>query len=173
MSRSPLVELDNVNSAMERYLALGSPRAEAAQDCLANMRNLVEHLSMALSHGKQFGGPDYYRAIKSALDAAKRDKETRFLHEFHTMLQKSVSHYTSSLDGSERLLLKYREYLYRCRDIASKRLGVKILSGLDNVDWDTDPGLSTLESRSTPTVGSTTSTLLPQQWTSSASSTTS
>lgn len=141
MSRSPLVELVNVNSAMERYLTLGSPRAEAAQDCLANMRNLVEHLSMALAHGKQFGGSDYYRAIKPALDAAKRDKETRFLHEFHTMLQKSVSHYTSSLDGSERLLLKYREYLYRCRDIASKRLGVKILSGLDNVDWDTDPGL--------------------------------
>lgn len=141
MSRSPLVELDNVNSAMERYLASGSPRAEAAQDCLANMRNLVEHLSMALAHGNQFGGLDYYRAIKPALDAARRDKETRFLYEFHTMLQKSVSHYTSSLDGSDRLFLKYREYLYRCRDIASKRLGVRILSGLDNVDWDTDPGL--------------------------------
>ena len=89
MPRSPLVELDNVNSAMERYLALGASRAEAAQDCLANMRNLVEHLSMALVHGKQFSGSDYYKAIKPALDAAKRDKGTRFLHEFHTMLQKS------------------------------------------------------------------------------------
>lgn len=96
---------------------------------------------MALAHGKRFDGPDYYKAIKPALDVSKRDKGTRFLHEFHTMLQKSVSHYTSSLDGSERLLLKYREYLYRCRDIASKRLGVRILSGLDNVDWDIDPGL--------------------------------
>ena len=141
MPRSPLIELDNVNSAMERHLASGSPRAESAQDCLANVRNLVEHLVMALAHGEHFNGPDYYKAIKPALNAAKRNKETRFLHEFHTMLQKSVSHYTSSLDGSERLLLKYREYLYRCRDIASKRLGVRILSGLDNVDWDTDSGL--------------------------------
>ena len=126
---------------MERYLASGSPRAETAQDCLVNMRNLVEHLAMALAHGKFFNGSDYYKAIKPALNAAKCSKETRFLHEFHTMLQKSVSHYTSSLDGSERLLLKYREYLYRCRDIASKRLGIRILSDLDNVDWDTDPGL--------------------------------
>lgn len=141
MPRNPLVELNNVNSAMERYLTSGSSRAVTAQDCLANMRNLVEHLSMALVYGKQFDGFDYYKAIKPALGTVKRDKGARFLHEFHTMLQKSVSHYTSSLDGSERLLLKYREYLYRCRDIASKRLGVGILSGLDTVDWDMDPGL--------------------------------
>lgn len=141
MPRSPIVELDNVNSAMERHLASRSPRAEAAQDCLVNVRNLVEHLAMALAHGDKYDGADYYKAIKPALNAAKSNKETRFLHEFHAMLQKSVSHYTSSLDGSERLLLKYREYLYRCRDIASKRLGIGILSGLDNVDWDTDPGL--------------------------------
>lgn len=141
MPRNPLVELDNANSAMERYLASGSLRAEAAQDCLANIRNLVEHLAMALFYGGRFSEPDYYKAIKPALDGAKRNKETRFLQEFHAMLQKSVSHYTASLDGSDRLFLKYREYLYRCRDIASKRLRVKILSGLDNVDWDTDPGL--------------------------------
>lgn len=141
MPRNPLEELSNVNSAMERYLASGSTRAETAQDCLANMRNLVEHLSMALIYEKQFVGSNYYNAIKPALKSVSCIKEARFLREFHTMLQKSVSHYTSSLDGSERLFLKYREYLYRCRDIASKRLGIKILSGLDNVDWDMDPGL--------------------------------
>ena len=96
---------------------------------------------MALAHGERFDEPSYYQAINPALKVAKRNKETRFLDEFHTMLQKSVSHYTSSLDSSERLFLKYREYLYRCRDIASKRLGVRILSGLDNIDWDLDSGL--------------------------------
>ncbi len=141
MPRNPLVELDNVNSALERYLTSGSPRAEMAQDCLSIIRNLVEHLSMSLVYGKQFDGPDYYKAIKPALNKIKNDKSSRFLYEFHTMLQKSVSHYTSSLDGSERLFLKYREYLYLCRNIASERLKIGILSGLDNVDWDVDPGL--------------------------------
>lgn len=142
MSRSPITELKSANEAIERHLSSTNPRGEVAQDILAHLRNLIEHLAMAFVHGDTFAGTDYYKAINPAFEKLKKRHDMRFICDLHSLLQKSASHYTLSLDGSQRLLLKYREYLTLLRDTSHNNLGVEILAGLDNIDWDEDPGLA-------------------------------
>lgn len=141
MPRSPIRELKNANAAIERNLTVSESRGEIAQDILSHLRNLTEHLAVALVYGNSIPYPDYYEAIKHAINELPRKPRMRFLQEFHRLLQKSVSHYSPSQDDSQRLLLKYREYLFLCRDLASRELKVSILSGLDEVNWNEDPGL--------------------------------
>ena len=141
MSRTPIQELMNANAAIERNLTAPESRGEIAQDILSHLRNLVEHLATALIYGNSVPNPDYYEAIKDAINELPRRPGMRFLWEFHRLLQKSVSHYSPSQDDSQRLLLKYREYLFLCRELASRELGIGILSNLDRINWNEDPGL--------------------------------
>lgn len=144
MSRNPLVELKNTNQAIERYFSqVGTlSRGAIAQDAVSQFRNLVEHLSMALEFGALYQGSDYYRDVKPAIEGLKRTRNTSFLWEFHRLLQKVVSHYTPTEDESQRLLLRYKEYLILCREIARDKLGIDILFGLGNLNWNDDPGLA-------------------------------
>ena len=141
MPRSPTKELMNANAAIERNLVASESRGEIAQDILSHLRNLTEHLAVALIYGNSLPSSDYYEAIRLTIKELPKRPGMGFLWEFHRLLQKSVSHYSSSQDDSQRLLLKYREYLFLCRKLASRELGISILSGLDGVNWDEDPGL--------------------------------
>ena len=143
MSRNPLVELKNTNQAIERYFSEADilSRGAIAQDAVNQFRNLVEHLSMALKFGDSYQGCNYYQDIKPTLEELKRVKSTHFLWEFHRLLQKVVSHYTPTEDGSQRLLLKYKDYLFLCRDLAIQQLNINILAGLKKLNWNDDPGL--------------------------------
>lgn len=71
MSRSPITELKSANEAIERHLSSTNPRGEVAQDILAHLRNLIEHLAMAFVHGDTFAGTDYYKAINPAFEKLK------------------------------------------------------------------------------------------------------
>lgn len=141
MSRSPIEELLKANTVIERHLASPNTRGEIAQDVLSHLRNLVEHLAMALVHGNTFYETGYFKDIKLTLDELPKKKGMRFLWEFHRMLQKSISHYSLSLDDAQRLLLKYREYLVLSKNLALEKLKIEILSGLDMINWNEDPGL--------------------------------
>lgn len=141
MPRNPIQELMNANSAIERNLASPGPRGEVAQDILSHFRNLTEHLAMSIVHGSSFTGSDYYQAIGSALNELPKRRGMKFLWEFHKLLQESISHYSLSQDDAQRLLLKYREYLVLCKNLAHDKLGTAILAGLDKINWNEDPGL--------------------------------
>ena len=141
MARSPIRELNNSNSAIERNLASFESRGEMAQDIMSHLRNLTEHLAVALAYGDSCPYSDYYSAIGNAFTEISRKKGMGFLFEFHRLLQKSVSHYSLSQDDSQRLLLKYREYLFLCRELALRELDLSILSCLDRVNWNEDAGL--------------------------------
>lgn len=141
VSRNPIEELLKTNEVVERRLSAPNSRGEIAQDALAHFRHLSEHLAMAVVHGAAFVGSDYYEAIKPALNELSRRAGMKFLLEFHRLLQKSVSHYSLSQDAAQRLLIKYREYLILCKELASEALGIEILNGLGNIDWNEDPGL--------------------------------
>ncbi len=144
MPRNPLVELKNTNQAIERYFSQVDvmSRGAIAQDAVNRFRSLAEHLSMALKFGDSYQRRDYYQDIKPTLEELKKDKGTTFLWEFHRLLQKVVSHYTPTEDASLRLLLRYKEYLFLCRDGAHGRLNIDILIGLENLNWNDDPGLA-------------------------------
>ena len=66
----------------------------------------------------------HYDQVGPALDEVKAKAKFRLLSRFHNLLQASTSHYTLDGDPSERLMLKYYEYLLRTRDLALKQFGI-------------------------------------------------
>lgn len=63
------------------------------------------------------------QTVLAQLDEAKAKAKAKFrlLSRFHNLLQASTSHYTLDGPPSERLMLKYYEYLLRTRDLALKQ----------------------------------------------------
>lgn len=115
-------------------------RALLSQNVLAQLRNLVEGVAVLL----HTGSPDAefkYDALGSGLAFVKSKARFNFLGRFHKLIQKSASHYTMDGDTSERLMLKYYEYLYRIRSLLQDNCGVAVLRNLEAFPVDLDPSL--------------------------------
>ena len=120
--------------------ALGDNRPLLSQNLLAQLRNLVESVVVRLHLND--GDADYsYSAIRSALEFVRSQGQFNFLSRFHKLLQASASHYTFEGDASERLILKYYEYLLRIRRLVKDRCEIEILANLDSFPIDLDPSL--------------------------------
>ncbi len=65
----------------------------------------------------------------------------KFLRQFHRFLQISASHYTLEEEGSERLLLKYYEYLLRAKSFLRSEYSLNVLENLDKFPLNTDSTL--------------------------------
>jgi len=115
-------------------------RAFLSQNILSQLRNLVEGVIILL----HTGSPDAefnYDDVKPALAFIKSQGRFNFLGKFHSLLQKSVSHYSPDEDASERLMLKYYEYLHRIRSLLQDSCGVSVLNNLETFPVDLDPSL--------------------------------
>ncbi|NUW06800.1 AAA family ATPase [Streptomyces sp. CAI-21] len=115
-------------------------RGFLSQNVLGQLRNLVEGLAV-WAHLNDRSTEFHYNQVGPALDAVKALAKFRLLSRFHGLLQASVSHYTLDRDPSERLMLKYYEYLLRTRDLAQDLLGIKILHNIEQFPIDLDPSL--------------------------------
>ena len=107
---------------------------------MSQLRNLVEGIAVRL----QFGNGDVqfdYTLVKSAMSYVASRGQISFVSQFHKLLQISASHYTMGGDPSERLMLKYYDYLNRIRTLASTQLGLTILDNLEDFPVDLDPSL--------------------------------
>jgi hypothetical protein len=120
--------------------SLADPRALLSQNILSQLRNLVESVAVLL-HAGSADAEFTYPAIKPALDFASGRAKLNFLVKFHKLIQKSASHYTFDGDASERLMLKYYEYLYRLRSLLRDNCGVTVLANLEAFPVDLDPSL--------------------------------
>jgi hypothetical protein len=120
---------------------LGHDRALLSQNLLSQARNLIEAVAVRLYNSN--GGAEFtHAAIKPALAyVGSARKEISFLHRFHGFIQKSSSHYTMDGDTSERLMLKYYEYLLRVRSMLSDVCGIESLANLESFPVDLDPSL--------------------------------
>lgn len=119
---------------------LDDDRGFLSQTVLAQLRNLVEGL-IAWAHLADPSAEFHFAQVGSALDEVKAKAKFRLLSRFHHLLQASTSHYTLDGDPSERLMLKYFEYLLRTRDLELKQFGVAILHNLELFPMDLDPSL--------------------------------
>lgn len=115
-------------------------RGFLSQNVLGQLRNLVEGLAV-WAHLNDRSAEFHYNQVGPALDAVKALAKFRLLSRFHGLLQASVSHYTLDRDPSERLMLKYYEYLLRTRDLARDQLGIAILTNIEQFPIDLDPSL--------------------------------
>ncbi|AFU04771.1 AAA family ATPase [Nocardia brasiliensis] len=120
--------------------SLTCDRGFLSQNVLAQLRNLVEGLIVWANLNDPFA-EFHYNQVASALDVVRATAKFRLLARFHALLQASVSHYTLDRDPSERLMLKYYEYLLRTRDLAKQQFGIALLGNLEKFPIDLDPSL--------------------------------
>ena len=91
-----------------------SDRGFLSQNILSQLRNFVEHIALkAFSNGHDIDIT--YDNIKRANQFIHTRGNLNFLSKFHKLLQITASHYTLAPENSERLMLKYYEYLLKIK----------------------------------------------------------
>ncbi len=120
-----------------------SERGLLSQNILAQLRNFVEYISLK-AQCTSTGSADIeinYPNITKALAYVRTRGDLKFLYKFHNFLLISVSHYTLDPENSERLMLKYYEYLLKIRSHLKKVYNLDVLANIDNFPIDLDPAL--------------------------------
>ena len=128
------------NAICQNIESLVNHRELLSQNVLSQLRNLVEGVAVRL-HTDSPSAEFKYSEVGPALDFARSKAQFNFLGKFHKLIQKSASHYTFDGDASERLMLKYFEYLYRLRILLKDSCDITALDNLEAFPVDLDPSL--------------------------------
>lgn len=110
-------------------------RAAKSLEIVLAVRNLNDNIALTLYNELFPGKP---MGVNKAGAQFMSNKELRFISKFHKFLNESVSHFTPSEDGAERLMIKYYDYLVQLKNLMYKRYGIKILSNINNFWSDLD-----------------------------------
>lgn len=116
-------------------------RGVLSQNILSQLRNLVEHVSLKAFAGDQDLEVNYPNLTQGNEYVATQGKLS-FLKKFHRLLQVSASHYTLDGGSSERLMLKYYEYLIRIKNYLKSEHNIIILENIEKFPIDLDPSLT-------------------------------
>ncbi len=118
-----------------------SERGLLSQNILSQLRNFVESISVKI-YGAGNDIELKYDNISKALEHIKSKGSYKFLSKFHDLLQISASHYTLDEGKSERLMLKYYEYLLKIKVFLKDMYNLDVLENIDAFPLDTDSNLS-------------------------------
>lgn len=133
--------IKNINDNICRNIEENeNDRGFMSQNILAQLRNLLDHICVKI-YVAQGGALDdnEFKNIQNAKSYVKKNGNLQFLIKFHEFLLISASHYTFDPDSSERLMLKYYEYLLRTKALMKQQFGLDILENLYMFPIDTDP----------------------------------
>lgn len=119
-----------------------SERGLLSQNILSQLRNFVEYIADKIYANGADIEPNNYDVNVDALKYLQTRGNLRFLYRFHELLQKSVSHYTLDEDASERLMLKYYEYLLKIKIFLKDTYGLEVLSNIEDFPLNTDTELA-------------------------------
>lgn len=112
-------------------------RGLVSQNVLSQSRHLVEHIAMK-AYSVEHDLTIDYADIKASLEFIKTDNKFQFLRRFHLFLQESKSHYGSSHEGAERLILKYYKYFVALKKFVKDEYNIEILANLDKFPVNMD-----------------------------------
>lgn len=123
--------LDNIND---------DTRGTVSQDILSHLINLVDAVMM------KFYSPAAdldinEENLKAAREYAQTDGYLKVLYRFRNYLDIVAAHYTLDEDGSERLMLKYYDYLLETKNLVGYHFGIQILHNLDKFPLNLDTAL--------------------------------
>ena len=118
-------------------------RGLLSQNILSQLRNFVEYIAIKEYSNNQHTvvNPNDYDSRQIALKDMQKRGNLRFLYKFHDMLQKSVSHYTVDKDSSERLMLKYYEYLLKIKHFLKNKYYLEVLENINQFPLNKDTEL--------------------------------
>lgn len=135
-------ELKNLDDTICRHIDNISrdSRGEVSQDVLSDLRHYVEHIMFKICYNGENLDVTYDN-IQKAKEYISSNGEYQFLRNFHKMLQIVVSHYKPTVENSERLMLKYYEYLFKIREAMEKDYSMNLLHNLEKFPLNMDPKL--------------------------------
>ena len=115
-------------------------RGFLSQNILSQLRNLVEAVAVkiyldSVDEEKQH---TKYNQIKQSIKYIKSKSKFSFLSKFHCFLQQSASHYTQDENNSERLMLKYYEFLIKVKNFLKEQYDMEILDNINEFPIHTD-----------------------------------
>ncbi len=117
-------------------------RGLLAQNILSQLRNFVEHIALKIyEEGRGTKLNIDYENIQRAIEYIKARGDLKFLSRLHKLLQISSSHYTIDEEGSERLVLKYLEYLIRIKVLLKSKYDLHVLNNLEKFPISNDSSL--------------------------------
>ncbi len=135
-------EIRIIDGAICRYLDNidNSTRAVISQDILAHLKNLVEHV-MLKYYSPHSDIDDSAENIEKAAEHAQTDGHLKVLYRFRNYLDIVAAHYTLDEDSSERLMLKYYDYLLETRNLLYTDFHIVILHNLNKFPLNLDTAL--------------------------------
>jgi len=124
-------EIQKASDAIDRALSHMNKtnRGETAVNILSVVRNLNDHAASKIWSDIEPNQPMDINKVASKLINKRPFKSIGILDKF---LRKSVSHFTPSLDGAERLLIKYYRYLLEIKKLLKVRYNIEIIQNIDN-----------------------------------------
>lgn len=109
-----------------------SKRGLLSQNILGQLRNLIELISLKAYNNDKNESLEFGQdTLKIGNKYVSQRANLRFLYKFHQLLQITASHYTKSEENSERLMLKYYEYLLKIKSYLKKDYNLNILKNID------------------------------------------
>jgi hypothetical protein len=115
-------------------------RGAVSQDILANLRTFVEHTMFKIYAHTNETTYDYNH-IEKAISFVKTQGQLKFIWRFHSYLQIVLSHYTLDPEDSERVMLKYYEFMLKIKAYLKGNYGMDMLANLDKFPLNTDSNL--------------------------------
>lgn len=116
-------------------------RGLLSQNILSQLRNFIEHIALKIySNGRDI--EIIYDNIEKANAHVRSKGDLKFLSRFHQLLQITTSHYTLNEENSERLMLKYYEYLIRIKTFLKLKFDMDVLNNLESFPIQTDSNLN-------------------------------
>ena len=143
-STTPIIDhkIMTINEVICRHLASfdNSTRGMMSQDILAQLRTFVEHICLKIyANGIEI--ENSYENICNSLRHIEAQGKFKDLRRFHEFLQIVASHYTLDEDNSERLMLKYFEYLCKIKKMLHDKYSLDVLENLSCFPLNTDKTL--------------------------------
>lgn len=105
-----------------------SNRGEVATRILSIVRNLNDNIALKLWLDLH---PNEMKSVKNVAKEFASEKNYKFISIFHKYLSKSVSHFTPTEDGADRLILKYYQYILELKKLMKDRFGIEIVQNID------------------------------------------
>lgn len=136
------IDILNIDSVISKNIDKFNvaDRGLLSQNILSQLRNFVEDIFLKIySNGQDI--ENNFENIRKAEAYVKTRGNIGFLSKFHKLLQISSSHYTLDEDRSERLMLKYYEYLIRIKKYLKSTYDLDTLSNINKFPINNDKTL--------------------------------
>lgn len=115
-------------------------RGVVSQTVLKLLRDFVEHIMFKI-YAEEHDVEYHYDNIKDAISFVKTKGQLKFLWKFHAYLQIVASHYTLDPENSERVMIKYYEYLLKIKDFVKDQYFVDVLENLGKFPLNMDKNM--------------------------------